>query len=988
MILILALGALAGLAWSAAAIISGRRYEAGVARARDEARSGRFDEALRELSALPADQLFADPEATDLLGTCEHAAGRFEAALACWSRIPPGSPRAASAALARAQTLVGDLGRFADAETILEAALPDAGPAARLEMRHTLSQLYFYEFRSDAMRRLIRDGRRDWRDPAAELRDLWLIDDATVMVDPVRAAVETAAALAPGDDRVWLARAGLDTLAGRYDAAASRLIACTRKRPDDPAVWLARLKLARASENVDETALAMTHLPADALPDFERLDLRAWLASRKDDAEEERRTLEERLGVEPAEPGTLERLAVLAWKSGQPERVVELRRKKAELDTAKDRYRRLLKDRAPLDRLRELAGLAETLNRPFEAYGWWSLAARETPGDPAVSEALVRFKDALKSAKTVKSGFLIDRFTGLVPTTRPIAGAVARPAEGSVRFRDIAESAGLRFVFENGKSPQRQLPETTAGGVGLLDFDGDGFLDVYLVQGGRFPPTTVQGPAGDRLFRNQGDGTFEDVTGLSGIARLVKGYGHGVTVGDFDNDGRPDLFLTRWRSYTLLRNQGDGTFEDATDKAGLGGDRDWPTSAAFADLDNDGDLDLYVCHYLVWDAEHPPLCERTSKNGEPPDPNRPYDYCMPNPFPSRPDHLFRNDNGKFVDVTAEAGIVDPNGRGLGVIASDVDGDGLIDLFVANDTTANYLFHNLGGMRFEEVGLSMGVACNADGAFQAGMGTAVGDLDGDGRPDLVVTNFYGESTSFFRNLGKGMFSVESSAVGLAAPSRYLLGFGVSFLDANDDGRLDLAQANGHVIDDRPSSPLEMPAMLLIGGSDGRLVDVTNSAGEGWSVPRLGRGLAVGDLDNDGRTDVLILPQNSPLAVLRNESAGGRSLTFLLEGTKSNRDGVGAVVSVTSGGRTQTAWRFGGGSFQSASDPRLHFGLGKDGRADRIEVRWPSGQVDRFASLGADRGYRLREGAAEPAPLRGKWDRSNPPTSPGTDPRPSP
>ncbi len=208
------------------------------------------------------------------------------------------------------------------------------------------------------------------------------------------------------------------------------------------------------------------------------------------------------------------------------------------------------------------------------------------------------------------------------------------------------------------------------------------------------------------------------------------------TVGDFDNDGRPDLFVTRWRSYALYRNRGDGTFEDITDRAGLGGDRDWPTSAAFADLDNDGDLDLYVCHYLVWDAEHPHLCKHPTKPGEPIDPNHIYEYCMPNPFPSRPDHLFRNDGGRFVDVTAEAGIVDPNGRGLGVVAADVDEDGLIDLFVANDTTANYLWHNLGGMKFEEVGVSSGVACNAQGSFQAGMGTAVGDLDGDGLPDLT------------------------------------------------------------------------------------------------------------------------------------------------------------------------------------------------------------------------------------------------------------
>ncbi len=420
---------------------------------------------------------------------------------------------------------------------------------------------------------------------------------------------------------------------------------------------------------------------------------------------------------------------------------------------------------------------------------------------------------------------------------------------------------GLRFVFDNGQSPLRQLPETTSGGVGLLDYDGDGWLDVYVVQGCGFPPDPRQTPTGDRLFHNRGDGTFEDATECSGISRMKRGYGHGVAVGDFDNDGRPDLFVTRWRSYSLYRNRGDGTFEDVTDRAGFGGDRDWPTSAAWADLDNDGDLDLYVCHYLVWDAEHPNLCKPAPRPGKPIDRNH-YEYCLPSPFPSRPDHLFRNDGGRFIDVTAEAGIVDPNGRGMGVVAADVDEDGLIDLFVANDTTANYLWHNLGGMKFEEVGLSSGVACNAQGSFQAGMGTAVGDVDGDGLPDLLVTNFYGESTSFFQNTGKGLFADRTSMIGLAGPSRYLVGFGIVLLDANNDGRLDLAQTNGHVIDHRPEFPLAMPGLLMIGGNNGRLIEVITKGGAAWSVPRIGRALVAGDLDNDGGVDLISVAAECP------------------------------------------------------------------------------------------------------------------------------
>jgi hypothetical protein len=468
---------------------------------------------------------------------------------------------------------------------------------------------------------------------------------------------------------------------------------------------------------------------------------------------------------------------------------------------------------------------------------------------------------------------------------------------------------------------------------------------------------------GDRLFRNRGDGTFEDVTARAGIARIDRGYGFGVTSGDYDNDGRPDLLVTRFGSYLLLHNRGDGTFEDATARAGLSGARDWPTSAAFADLDNDGDLDLYVCHYLEWDAVHPTLCLGPSASHG-------YVSCLPLRFPARADHLFRNDGGRFVDVTEAAGIIDPDGRGLGVVASDLDDDGRIDLIVANDMTANRLFHHQGGLRFEEIGHIAGVACNAEGGYQAGMGIACGDQDGDGRPDLAVTNFFGESTSLFRNLGGGMFADVTTSVGLKAPSRFRLGFGITFLDVDNDGNLDLATANGHIHDVRPNAPYEMPAQLLTGDRDGRLTDITDRLGPPWTIPRIGRGLARADLDNDGRIDLLIVTQNSPLAYFHNQTEqAGHFLTLLLEGTQSNRDAIGARVTVAAGGRRQTAWRFGGGSYASASDPRLHFGLGPARTIDEIEVRWPSGRIDHFRDLGADTGYLIKEGSAKPLSLAG-------------------
>jgi hypothetical protein len=492
------------------------------------------------------------------------------------------------------------------------------------------------------------------------------------------------------------------------------------------------------------------------------------------------------------------------------------------------------------------------------------------------------------------------------------------------------------------------------------------------MQGGPFPPRAGATGPGDRLFRNRGDGTFEDVTERCGLAALPLAYGHGVAVGDYDNDGHADLFRTGWRSYALLHNRGDGTFEDATAVAGLGGDRDWPTSAALADLDGDGDLDLYVCHYLDWDSSHPRVCPDPGQNGRP-------IYCYPRDFAALPDHLFRNDGGRFVDVTAAAGIVDREGRGLGVVAADLDDDNRVDLFVANDTTPHYLFHNRGGLRFAEIGLGSGVAANSEGGFQAGMGVACGDLDGDGRPDLAVTNFYGESTTLFQNLGGNLFGDATATVGLATPTRFFLGFGVSFLDADNDGHLDLAAANGHVNDYRPRVPYAMPAQLLRGRPRGRLTDVSAMAGAPWQVPRVGRGLAIADLDNDGVLDLLLVSQNGPLAYFHNLTQGGHYLTLALQGTISNRDGVGARVTVAAGGRSSVAQRFGGGSYLSASDGRLHFGLGTADRVDSLEVRWPSGRVDRFSRLVADAVYLVVEGSAEPVRLgtAGAWGRNKPP-----------
>jgi tetratricopeptide (TPR) repeat protein len=879
---------------------------------------------------------------------------------------------------------MGDLaqrdGRLAEAEQQFLAAVEAAGSRS-IEARKRLAEVLWLEGRLDEVRALAQDIGRAARDAGetgeaeAILRFHLALNLNPSPVDRVRDALEQAAARSPEDDRVWLGRANLAIRGGRLAEAGSWLEACLRQRPDDPAVWRARLEWALVTDQVGEARAALKHLHGGELPPGRVPELRAWFATHRGDTETARRALENAVAIDPGNLAALERLAVLAAEAGRAEEVDQLRRRKADLDRAFDHYRRLFRTGNLTRNAAEMARLAETLGRRFEASGLWNVVLARDPGgeEARVSlERLARAEPARETSGRTLAKLLADELSRTTPS-----GPVAPLPGRAPLFRDHATAVGLNFTFDNGVTPQRQLPEVMSGGAGLLDYDGDGRLDVYLVQGGPFPPRgtafqavgnhgqDARATPGDRLFRNRGNGTFEDVTQVSGLGALRGGYGHGVAVGDYDNDGHPDLFITRWRSYALYHNQGDGTFADATAPAGLGGDRDWPTSAAFADLDGDGDLDLYVCHYLAWDTDQPEICRSPTSGRVIP--------CDPRRFAARPDHLFRNDRGRFVDVTREAGIVDADGRGLGVIAADLDDDGKLDLFVANDGTANYLFHNRGGLRFEELGHFAGVAAGASGGYQAGMGVACGDLDADGRFDLAVTNFFGESTTLYQNLGGGLFADRTAAAGLLAPSRHLLGFGIAFLDADNDGHLDLLTVNGHVADERPEIPYAMPAQLFCGGPSGRLTIANPAADSPLQTPRIGRALAVGDLDNDGRVDAIVLAHDGPVAYFHNQGPTGHAITIRLEGTASNRDAVGARVSLEAGGRRPVAVRLGGGSYQSASDPRLHFGLGPATRVDALEVRWPSGRIDRYRDLAADTGYLLLEGRSKPRPLPG-WGTS--------------
>jgi len=932
--------------------------------AQQEIARGQLAAAHRRLAALAARPGALDGSADYWLGICEALSGRPDAALRAFARLPEGFVFDPVGAYHEAKAHLSQ-GRLRAAERRLEETLARGGPGLD-RIRDLLSEIYQIEVRFDDAKLLLRASIADAKDPIRVLKELSNLEMDRLPYEGLQGALEKAGQLAPEDDRVWLGKGRLAIEAGRWDEARQWLSRCKRGLAD-AAVWRAWIALARGSGRPDEALEAARQLGSGNIDLGERLALEAWLHEQSGDARAETSTLEQWLRLEPADTRALERLTELAQRAGQSDRVADLRHRKAEVERALAAYRQLLRRKEPPRGAAvrfELARWADASGRRIEArvlYAW-SLAA--DLDQPPVQEAIARL-DRMDAQRQ------LERTSREEPWAHAATVALPHPLErgekpvSSLSFTDDAEAVGLRFVYDNAETLFHQLPEPFGGGLALLDYDGDGWLDVYCVQGGPFAPASqlesLSTGSGDRLFHNRGDGHFDDVTDASGVGRFPRGHGHGVAVGDVDGDGHPDLFVTRWRSYALYRNKGDGTFEDVTLEWGLGGRRDWPTSAALADFDGDGDLDLYVCHYAAWDIDNPRLCRNTA--------NSAYLNCNPLDSEALPDHLFRNDSGRFVDVTAEAGIVDRDGRGLGVVAADLDDDGRVDLFVANDSTANFLFRNTGKMRFEEVGHAAGVAGNASGAYQAGMGVALGDLDGDGLVDLAVTNFYGESTTFFRNLGGGNFTDATATVGLAVATRRLLGFGVALFDADNDSRLDLASANGHVNDLRPNYPYKMPAQLLVSGVDGRLTDYSDRAGSPWSVPRMGRGLAVGDLDNDGRLDVLILSHNQPLAYLHNRTEGGRFLALRLVGRRSNRDAVGAKVVVVAGGRRMVAHCAAGGSYQSASDSRLHFGMGQIGRIDSVGITWPSGSTARYSGLSADTGYLLIEGEDKPRPLPG-------------------
>lgn len=536
-----------------------------------------------------------------------------------------------------------------------------------------------------------------------------------------------------------------------------------------------------------------------------------------------------------------------------------------------------------------------------------------------------------------------------------VFGASPSPDLG-FRLVDVTGEAGIHFHHNSGAYGGKLLPETLGAGCAFFDYDRDGWQDILLVNGMDWPghgrerksePTTL------KLYRNNRNGTFSDVTHRAGLD--VEMYGMGVAVGDYDNDGYPDILITCVGQNRLFKNTGRGTFIDVTKPSGLSGRQALSASALWFDFDRDGLLDLFVCNYVKWSAEHDVFCSLDGKHKS---------YCTPEAYRGETCWLFHNrGNGTFEDVTATSGIFDSSSKSLGVAMLDYDRDGWPDLLVTNDTQPNKLYRNQRNGTFKDVAVEAGIAFSAEGRARAGMGVDVADLDDSRNSVVAITNFDNEMTGLYRLSGGGSYVDVALQSGIGLASKDKLGFGCAFLDINLDGALDLAVVNGHIDDtvrNVNGTGYAQSAQLFLNNGNGKFVDVVAEAGSGFSQPKVGRGLAYGDFDRDGDLDLLITTNNGPAYLYRTDlSTGNQSVRIRLVGTKSNRDAIGAHVKIFYGTAVQSHLVKGGSSYLSQSELPLTFGLGKRDRVDRLVIEWPSGRTEEYKNLVCGRAYECVE-----------------------------
>jgi enediyne biosynthesis protein E4 len=536
------------------------------------------------------------------------------------------------------------------------------------------------------------------------------------------------------------------------------------------------------------------------------------------------------------------------------------------------------------------------------------------------------------------------------------AAVVVPPAAlaQQIHFRDITAQAGIHFIHNNGAFGKKWLPETMGPGCAFIDYDNDGYPDVLLINGEDFPGHPHAGATTLKLFHNNGDGTFTDVTSRAGLA--VPMFGLGVAVGDYDNDGFDDIFVTAVGQSHLFHNNGNGTFTDVTKSAGLWGPNEFSTGAAWVDYDRDGKLDLVVANYVQWTEQTDIYCTLDGAHKS---------YCTPESYKGTSLRLWHNlGGGKFEDATQKAGLSDPTSKSLGIAILDYNGDGWPDILVANDTQPNKLYLNRKDGTFEEHGVAAGVGFSEDGVARAGMGVDAADYDRSGHPSVLITNFANQMVSLYHNEGNGLFVDEAPQSEVGRATLVTLGFGCFFFDYDNDGWPDIFVADGHIEDQIEQVQKRVtyaePAHLFHNLGGGKFQEVTSQMGAAFAAPRVARAAAYADIDNDGFLDILLTTNAGPAYLFRNEGGTNHSLRIRLVGTKSNRDGIGAVVRVASGPDKQWKMLRSGSSYLAQSELVLAFGLGGRTRADNIEIQWPSGQVDRLSNIDASQTITVQEG----------------------------
>jgi hypothetical protein len=554
----------------------------------------------------------------------------------------------------------------------------------------------------------------------------------------------------------------------------------------------------------------------------------------------------------------------------------------------------------------------------------------------------------MNSLRSASSTILLSFVVWVVAMT-----CASNSAAQQIHFRDITAQAGIRFTHNNGAFGKKWLPETMGPGCAFIDYDNDGYPDILLINGEDFPGHAHAGATTLKLFHNNGNGTFTDVTRKAGLD--VPMFGLGVAIGDYDNDGFDDIFVTALGQSHLFHNNGNGTFTDVTKSAGLWGPNEFSTGAAWVDYDRDGKLDLVVANYVQWTEQGDIYCTLDGSRKS---------YCTPESYKGTPVRLWHNaGGGKFEDTTKKAGLGDPTSKSLGITILDYNGDGWPDILIANDTQPNKLYLNKKDGTFEERGIFAGVAFSEDGVARAGMGVDAADYDRSGRPSVLVSNFSNQMVSLFHNEGNGLFVDEAPQSEVGRATLVTLGFGCFFFDYDNDGWPDIFVADGHIEDQIEKVQKRVtyaePAHLFRNLGGGKFEEVTAKMGAAFAAPRVARAAAYGDIDNDGALDILLTTNGGPALLFHNEGGSNQSLRIKLVGTKSNRDGIGAVVRVNSGSDKQWKMLRSGSSYLAQSELVVTFGLGAQKSAESIEIQWPSGQVDKLSNVDAGQTITVQE-----------------------------